>query len=73
MNIASDMIVQCFKVASQNITMYITSQSKDAIDTMESKKAQLEEIRSLKEKGIDEITTKIERCNEIKRKLELIS
>lgn len=73
MNIASDMIVQCFKVASQNITMYITSQCKDAIDTMESKKAQLEEIRSLKEKGIDEITTKIERCNEIKRKLELIS
>lgn len=73
MNIASDMIVQCFKVASQNITMYITSQSKDAIDTMESKKAQLEEMRSLKEKGIDEIITKIEGCNEIKRKLELIS
>lgn len=40
---------------------------------MESKKSQLEEIRSLKEKGIDEITTKIERCNEIKIKLELIS
>ncbi len=72
-NIASNMTGHCFKVASQNITMYIASQSKDAIDSMEIKKAQLEEIRSLKEKGIDEITTKIERCNEIKMKLELIS
>lgn len=71
-SIANDMTAQCFKVASQNITMYIASQSKDAIDTMESKKAQLEEIRALKEKGLDEITSKIEKCNEMKMKLELI-
>lgn len=72
MNIASDMTDQCFKAASQNITLYITRYSKDAIDAMESKKTQLEGIRSLKEKGINEIDTKIERCNEIKKKLELI-
>lgn len=72
-SIANDMMVQCFRVASQNITMYIASQSKEAIDTMESKKIQLEEILSLKEKGMEEITSKIEKCNEIMMKLELIS
>jgi len=72
-SIANDMMVQCFRVASQNITMYITSQSKETIDAMESKKMQLEEICSLKEKGMDEITSKIEKCNEIRMKLEMIS
>ena len=67
------MATQCFNVASQNITMYIASQSKEVIDAMESKKEQLEEIRALKEKGMDEITSKIDQCNEIKMKLELIS
>lgn len=71
--IANDMMAWCFKVASQNITMYIVNQSKEAIDAMESKKMQLEEIRSLKEKGVNEITFKIERSNEIRMKLEMIS
>ena len=72
-SIANDMMVQCFRVAGQNITMYIASQSKEMIDAMESKKMQLEEICSLKEKGMDEITSKIEKCNEIRMKLEMIS
>lgn len=72
-SIANDMMVQCFRVASQNITMYIASQSKEMIDAMESKKMQLEEICSLREKGMDEITSKIEKSNEIRMKLEMIS
>lgn len=72
-SIANDMMVQCFRVASQNITMYIASQSKEAIDAMESKKIQLEEICSLKEKGMDEITSKIEKNNQIRMKLEMFS
>ena len=72
-SIANDMMVQYFRVASQNITMYITSQSKETIDAMESKKMQLQEICSLKEKGVEEITSKIERSNEIRMKLEMIS
>lgn len=72
-SIANDMMVQCFRVASQNITMYIASQSKETIEAMESKKMQLEAICSLKEKGMDEITSKIEKCNEIRMKLEMIS
>lgn len=71
-SIANDMIVQYFRAASQNITLHIASKSKEAIDAMESKKAQLEEIRALKEKGMDEVFFKIEKCNEIKMKLELI-
>ena len=72
-SLANDMMIQCFKVANQNITMYIASQSKEAMDSVKSKRSQLEEIRSLKEKGADEITSKIEKCNEFKMKLELIS
>lgn len=72
-SIANDMMAQCFRVASQNITMYIASQSKETINAMESKKIQLEEICSLKEKGMDEITSKIEKCDEIRMKLEMIS
>lgn len=71
-SIANDMMVQCFRVASQNITMYIASQSKETINAMESKKMQLQEICSLKEKGMDEITSKIEKCDEIRMKLEMI-
>ena len=55
-NIANDMMMQCFRVASQNITMYMASQSKEVIDAMESKKKQLKEICSSREKGMDEIT-----------------
>ena len=72
-SIANDMMAQCFRVASQNITMYIANQSKETIEAMESKKMQLEEICSLKEKGMDEINSKIEKCNEIRMKLEMIS
>ncbi len=72
-SIANDMKAQCFRFASQNITMYIASQSKEVIDAMERKKMQLEEICSLREKGIDEITSKIEKSNEIRKKLEMIS
>lgn len=72
-NIANDMMMQCFRVASQNITMYMASQSKEVIDAMESKKKQLKEICSSREKGMDEITSKIEKCNEIRMKLEMIS
>ena len=72
-SIANDMMVQCFRVASQNITMYIASQSKETMDAMKSKEMQLKEICSLKKKGMDEITSKIEKCNEIRMKLEMIS
>ncbi|WP_026511923.1 dynamin family protein [Butyrivibrio sp. LC3010] len=72
-DIASDMMTQYFMVASQNITMYIASQSRDAMDAMKTKKTQLEEVISLKDKNADEITAKIEKCQEIKNKLESVS
>ena len=72
-DLANDMMIQYFKVANQNINMYIASQNKEVVESIEKKKSQLEEIRSLKEKGAEEITSKIEKCNEFKMKLELIS
>ena len=71
-SLAENMSSQCFMLASQNITMYVAAQSQKVMERIERKKCQLQDICSLKEKDDKEIMVKIEKCNELKMKLEMM-
>lgn len=72
-NLASEMIDQYFRTASQNITMYVASQGKEVMNRITEKTNQLQELLLLKEKGNKEIENKLIKCQELKRKMELVN
>lgn len=70
--ISSEICKQYFKSASQNITMYVASQSSEVLSNIESKKTQINNLLEMKESGNGDIEEKLRVCRSILGKLEMM-
>ena len=62
---------QYFQSANQNLTMYTASQTKRVKKDIDVKKAQLENLLMLRDKGDSEIEIRMNECSDLLKKLEM--
>ena len=61
-----------FSTANQNIIMYVEIQNKEVTKLIENKKEQLENLKSLKEKGNEPLKERLEKCDNFLNQIEVI-
>ena len=61
-----------FSTANQNIIMYVEIQNKEVSKLIENKKEQLENLKSLKEKGNEPLKERLEKCDNFLNQIEVI-
>lgn len=70
--IAQKISAQYFKVANQNLTMYISNQTANVMDEIQEKREQMSKLLGLKDTGNDEMEKKLNEYNRCIENLEMV-